>query len=759
VGRRAEPAKPVRYALGFAATAITLVGLTLVLVLVVFPRRFVLDSGLRESGLSFPSTAAPFAPPPEVPRPAVAKAVIAPPPRPGPAERLWNEVLPLLRAGRYGQALPLFASYLHDHPGDRDVRRQRAITLDRAGRWSMAEAAYAGLLKERDDPDVRLLYARALRDHGRLDEAEEQYRILRGRRPDDVGLALESAQSLAWGRRYAAAAGILSATLSAHPDDTRVRVELARIYYWAGRLHEADGLLSTLPPDSLAAAGAQQLHSDVVAALTPPNHPKPAPSLAELADQALVRGEYRTAADLYRRALEATPADTVIQRRYADVLQYRLDDLAGAREVLRRLQPACADDPILDLRIAQLEAWTGQSQEATRRLEGLLLAQARPDTAGPRLDTHRRAQARALLGDLYRWNGLRRLSATTYEEALADDPSNEDARQGLETLHADVRRQVENAERPRLGTDVYSYNDSDDFTRLDLGLEGVVLDGTWVMGARAGSRLLRGSGLDGLAATERGLFADIELGRWWRMATLRTAIRMGMERVDPRGTDATLDVSLRFANPRSSQTNILFHHGPAYPLTVTRSSLLAGVDLNRLTLSATRRLSGPWSLTLRGDAARLGAPDAAAWPSGHASLRLEGDVSLGRALSDAITVGGTGSALTYTDSASVSNGRRLFWDPKAVLALGLYAQWAQPFGEGWGLNGRFAPGLAFIDERTRAAFDRVFHVSAEGGVTYRAQGVSTKLDVFYDQGRFNGYRDYGARVAVSATGLLGGGGQ
>lgn len=740
-------------------TAIILAGLTLVLVLVVFPRRFVLDSGLRESGLSFPATAAPFAPPPEVPRPAVARPVVTVPPRPGPAQRLWNEVLPLLRAGRYEQALPLFSSYLHDHPSDRAVRRERAITLDRAGRWSLAEAAYAALLGERDDPDVRLLYARALRDHGRLDEAEEQYRILRGQRPDDVGLALESAQALAWGRRYGAAAEILTATLSAHPEENRVRVELARVDYWAGRLDEADRLLSALSPDALAATGAEQLHSDVVAALTPPERPKPAPSLAELADQALVRGEYRTAADLYRRALEATPSDTTLLRRYADVLQYRLDDLEGAREALLRIQPARADDPILELRIAQLEAWTGRSREATRRLQYLLLAQAGADTAGPRLDTRRRAQARALLGDLYRWDGLRMLSAASYRRALADDSSNEDARQGLETLHADVNRQVKEEERPRLGTDVYSYNDSDDFTRLDLGLEGVALDGTWIIGARAGSRLLRGGGLNGLAATEHGLFADVEVGRWWRLATLRTAIRVGMERVDPRGTDATLDVSLRFVNPRSFQTNILLHHGPAYPLTVTRSSLLAGVDLNRLTVNATRRLSGPWSLTLSGDAARLGAPDAAAWPTGHASLRLEGDVSVGRALSDALTVGGTGSALTYTDSASVAAGRRLFWDPKAVLALGLYAQWARSLGDNWGLNGRFAPGLAFIDERTRVGFDRVLHASAEGGVTYQAEGMSTKLDLFYGQGRFNGYRDYGARVAVSATGLLGGGGQ
>ena len=41
--------------------------------------------------------------------------------------------MPLLYAGRYRQAIPLFADYLGDYPDDRDVRREYALTLAAAG--------------------------------------------------------------------------------------------------------------------------------------------------------------------------------------------------------------------------------------------------------------------------------------------------------------------------------------------------------------------------------------------------------------------------------------------------------------------------------------------------------------------------------------------------------------------------------------------------------------------------------------------------
>ncbi|MCG6956302.1 MAG: tetratricopeptide repeat protein [Gemmatimonadetes bacterium] len=733
--------------------------MTLVLVLVILPRRYVLHAGLRESGVSFPAKAAPFTPPPEQPRPAVVRPLPATPPQPGPAERFWDEVMPLLKAGRYERTFPLFQSYLRDHPTDRNVRREWAITLDRAGRSDMAAATYSALLREHDDPEVRLLYARSLRDAGHIDEAEEQYRILRRERPGDVAVAFESAQALAWGGHYEDAAEILSGILESHPDQGEARVELARAYYSAGRLEDARAALDALSPDQLATLGADQLQTDIVAALTPPPAPEPPePSLTQRAEQALSTGEYRAAADLYEEALKATPADTALLRQYADVLQYRLEDMEGARESLLRLEPARAGDANLSFRIAQLQAWTGQHQEAMQRLEQLILAQA-ADTSGAQPDLPRRAAERALLGDLYRWDGLRVMSAATYERALVDDSTNASAQTGLETLHSDVDKQVENEENPRLGTAVSSYSDSDDFTSLDLALEGVALDGTWVVGARSGSRIVRGDGVDGLTGSERGLFADVQLGRWWRWGTLRTALRLGMERFPVAGTDAMVDASLLFDRPGSFRTEVVYHHGPAYPVTVTRSSLMAGVRMDRLTLTASRQLFGPWSLALLGDVARLSAPDAASWPNAKSSTRLEGSVSLGRSFSPGLTLGVSGDALTYTNAAPVSNAVRLFWDPKAVFSLGVYAQWSRSLGDRWDLSGRVAPSFALIDERTRSGFDRVPHISADGGLAYHTGGVSTKLDLFYYQGRFNGYRAYGARLSVSATDLFRRGGR
>ena len=51
-----------RYLLRFGVTAFLLIAGTLVLVLYVLPERYVLSSGFRESGMSFPQPSTPFVP-------------------------------------------------------------------------------------------------------------------------------------------------------------------------------------------------------------------------------------------------------------------------------------------------------------------------------------------------------------------------------------------------------------------------------------------------------------------------------------------------------------------------------------------------------------------------------------------------------------------------------------------------------------------------------------------------------------------------
>ena len=153
-----------KYFLKFTLTAIILGGMTLFLVLVVLPGRYLLSAGLQESGVNFPSETAPFNPP-------AGQHIEAPPPPPpfppsqgpirGAAEVLWEQVGPLLEAGRYAQALSLFEAYLLSYPGDRGVHREYAITLSRAGRAAEAIQAYQRLLAQKDDPGIRLLLARS----------------------------------------------------------------------------------------------------------------------------------------------------------------------------------------------------------------------------------------------------------------------------------------------------------------------------------------------------------------------------------------------------------------------------------------------------------------------------------------------------------------------------------------------------------------------------------------------------------------------
>ncbi|MCJ7629563.1 MAG: tetratricopeptide repeat protein, partial [Longimicrobiales bacterium] len=353
---------PSRYYLGFSFTALVLSGLTLFLVLVVLPRRYVLNADLRESGASFPSEAAPFSPPEELYR----EAPPPPPPPPvvvrGPAELFWSEVDPLLEAGRYPRALPLFEAYLAENPGDRGALKEYGITLDRAGSPSKAVLVYDKLLSDQNDPGIRLLLARGLRDRGRLDEATVQYRILMAETPGSGTLALELGQALAWGKEYERAAEVLSGGLAQDSTSADLRIALAQVYYWSGKLDDADRILSGVDEGTLTAAGGVPLKRDIVAALTPPEPevdevPAVTAPLSALEKIAIARAEedFETAALLYQEALRETPGDTSAWRAYADLLQFGLDDLEGARAALLPVEALGGTDPALQFRLAQLD--------------------------------------------------------------------------------------------------------------------------------------------------------------------------------------------------------------------------------------------------------------------------------------------------------------------------------------------------------------------------------------------------------------------
>lgn len=770
--RRKGSGKAGRYFFGLTTTTLVLGGLTLFLVLVVLPRRYMLSVGLVESGTSFPSEAAPFAPPEEVRQPAQP----LPPPPPevprGPAEIFWEAVDPLLAQGRYQQALPVFRDYLAANPQDDDARREYAITLSRAGHPQEAVRVFQSLLAEEDDPDLRLSLARSLRDLGRLNEAGAQYAILMRQSPDDPGLALEWGKALAWGKRYDQAAGFLEEALERFPASGEIRLQLARVYYWSNELDAADRVLAGMEGPVAESSEFVALREGVTTALTPPEEPEDSlpPTVLDLAAEAMAEEDYREAAELYARAVADAPEEVDIRTTYANILQYQLDDMEGAREELLVVEELAEPDLTLRFRLAQVDLWTGRTELAEARLTGIL-EELQAETAGAQVadsasvvaqgaDSAAAAppgvdEIQAMLGDIQRWRGDRVQAAQLYEEALEADSTNQRAESGLEEVEAETREVIHDAEEPGVGINAYGIFDSDEFSRVDLGASGVRFAGDWVWRVRAGQRWLEGSDLFGSLEDQQGQFLDLESARWWRQGTIRSGIRLGMEQIRPGENEVTLGASLHFGNLGGFRTDFTYEHGPAYPLLLTLQSLESGVVQDRISAVLSRAFGPRWSIFVAADATRIHT-DETLGTSDPNTLRLEGSLSVGRAMSDALTLGLTGRALTFTRAAPTPNDIRLFWDPRGMVAGGAYARLEKPLNDNWRWNLRVSPGLAFIDERRGVGSSLVPHFSSEGGLSHLGDRFRTELNLFYYQGRFDGYRAYGMRVSITARDWLSG---
>jgi predicted Zn-dependent protease len=745
------------YPLRFGTAAFLLISVTLVLVLFVIPERYVLSPGFRESGMSFPAPTTPFVPVASVPVPATPLPALPGATGPGPAELLWVEVLPLLERGQLGAAVPVFEAYLAEHPGDRDVRRELAVTLLAADRPGEAVPLIRALLEEVPDTELRLLLARTLRDLRRVDEASVEYARLGAARPDDEALALEWAQAHAWIEEYEEAAAILTAALARRPGSVPLGVELARVYYAMGRLRDAVVLLIDLDPGEVTAAGGGELRASVLAAYFPmvpevasaPGQPTP----LERALAARFAGDHQRARTLLEAALAARPGDRELWLAYADLLEYELADFEEALRALLEADRLGAPDPALELRLAQLEVWTGRNAEAMERLDALL---ASLDAGAIGSAAVSRADVLALRGDLERWQGDRIRAARSYRLALAADPRSQRALDGLAALEAEVAQQLLELEAPGLSGLAYSLADSDDFLRFDAGGEWSDVAGVgWVWGGAAGQRWLGGFDLDGVDASRSGVFAGLEVARWWRWGTLRSGVDVGAERLRS-SWDVLLGASLRHRGVGGRYTELRFDHGPAHSLASTLQSLLAEVVHERLSVTHTRTLGTRWSVSAVLEGARLRTLSGSTSGS-DATDRLQLALAAGRAVNRSLTVGLATRALAFTEAAPLTGtgpaARALFWDPSGAFSAGPYASVAHEISTSWRLSGRLNPGLALIDERrpVGAGYDLVPHISAEAGVRHEGR-LSTALELFYYQGQFDGYRSYGARVTVGARG-------
>lgn len=767
----------VSYPARFGITALALTAVTLVLVLVVLPRRYVLSSGFREAGVSFPVTEPTFtpsetvrrpAPPPPMDRAIGGPEQLSPGTLPGPAEMLWAAVTPLLQTERWEEALPFFRWYLGGHPGDRNVEREYAITLIWAGRAGEAVpvlrriVAYPGGA----DRNTELLLARTLRDLGRPGEADAVYRTLWEAEPDPA-LAAEWARAWAWHERYGEAVVVLCRGRERFPDDPELTVELARTFYALGGLDAASALLASLDEPTLRARQALALRDDVEAALyVPEASPSPAPSRVEEALRARVDGDDERAEALLREALALDESDRAAWQALADLLEYELQDMEGSRSALLRVAGLGGDDPALQLRIARLEMWTDRTEQARDRLDALLARLPARDaaeaaagsagsarSAGDAPDPVHRADVLALLGDLARWDGDRPAADRRYREALAADPDHAPAHAGLDALRDEVDRTIRSVETPGPRVTVTTFRDSDDFTRVDLAAGWTGVDGRWVLGATSGSRRLEGFTPAGPFGDLQGAFGSVEVARWWRLGTLRTAAEIGGESVQSGIRNLTFRASVRLLHGGGARTELRYERGPAYPLTVTLQSAAAEVVQNRFSVETSRPLSPRWTLDGLAQIASLSPGDTGAdLPS---TTRLFGSASAARRLDHRFVAGLEAQVLGYTGAAPTMSDRPLFWDPRTAVSVLPFARWEDRLGGPWSARARLAGGVAAMDERRRDGWTVVPQISGEAGVALESGGLRGGVDLFYLQSRSEGYRAWGLRFTLGAPGVLG----
>ncbi|MDT8437144.1 MAG: tetratricopeptide repeat protein [Gemmatimonadota bacterium] len=716
------------YWIRFVFVTATLIAVTGLLVLVVMPRRFVLEAGFRESGMSFPTARVGFR------RPEPAPLVSPPPPparpAPGPAELLWAELDPLLAAGQRDSALVLMEAYLADRPGDLAVRRQRARTLAALGRRDAAIAEWRDILAASGARADRLALARLLRDTEAFEEAATRYRELLAARPADDDLRHEYARTLVWAERYGAAEVELRDLLSRRPSDDELRLELARVLYWSGRPDEARAVLAAVPPQSPHATEARKLDAELAALLATPPAPEPVPpTLVERARTALEEGRMDEAERLYRQAIDAAPDDAALREEWIDVLQYRLEDLEAARDALLLHAERTELSTDQKIRLAELHAWTGQEAEARAILEQVVAEEPG------------RSDAWAFLGDLRRWNDEPVAAATAYREAQEVDPRSPRARAGLEALR--IRRERLVAEREPTGGGPASslFSDSDEFLRLDVAGDAAFRWSLSSLRARAGYRRLEGFDLAGVETEDDGFFGEVELARWWREASLRTAVTVGAEELADAGFEPWAALEVHAPDAGGFSLTGRLETGPAHPLTATLESVIEPVRADRLQVSLFRPLGERWTLGVSLDGGLLSGAD-------DTNARFAGWASLSRQVTDVLSVELGTSLIGFGDAAPAPTGRRLYWDPRLFWATTASLTAASRPVRGWGWRARVTGGAAYADERDAPDTEWIPQLGLEGGIVLRGARQDLRLDAFYRQSREDDYSAWGLDFSI-----------
>ena len=729
---RQEKQRRIPYWVSYGLTAGFLLAVTTALVTLVLPARYVLTADLRESGISFPTTADALAFPMPTPEP-----LIQPPPEAqrivepelGPAELLWAEIDPLLANQRYDEAIADMDRYLLDHPADLSVRRERARTLALAGDIPAARDAFEDLVERRDSPLDRLSLARLMRDLGEVDKAAALYRELITERPTDFELHHEVARFYMWAERYPEAEALLRDLVVRAPGVGAYRLDLARVLYWADRPSEARVILAGIPDDAPEAAEARALDEELANLLRPPPEPEPEPeTLVDQARRAAADEDLEAAAALYARAIAETPEDRALALERIDFLQYRLEDHDAAITAILAYEDRFGADPDLSYRLAELYVWTGREPEAMRVLEALVR------------DHPNRADAWGLLGDVYRYADERGKARKAYERAVELQPGESHAAIGLPELDR-LRAQTIAAREPiGVGPSVSLFSDSDDFLRLDLGGSAGWVGSTFALDLTVGYRRLEGIDLAGMDASDNGFFASLQASRWWSQASVRTALRAGVDHLDQFGTEPTFGLSIEKFDTSGSSLSLRYDHSPAYLLAATLESAVAEVAADKVEVVGARQLGGDWALVASADLA---------WYDGGGltNTRVGGGATISRRLGPLFRAEFGTRLIGFSDPAPVI-GRRLYWDPTLFWSNTIGLSLSRFPERGLGYRARIIGGAAFSDERDQLETRWVPQFGVDAGLRWLGERTTLDLGAYYRQSREDEYSAFGLDLTL-----------
>lgn len=700
-------------------------GFTSTFVLVVLPKRFILQSGLIESGITFENETLPFLPP--VRQPEIRPTHPATPLEGvgvGPSEQFWTDVLPLLESEDYDAALPVFAEYLNLFPDDMDVWREYAVALVRADRGVEAETALLRLI-ESGDNNARLELARLQRDRGDVDQAIALFREIVADNPDNADLRLELARSLVWAEQYEEAISLYRELAREFPHALPIRLEFAQALFWHGRTEHAFFVLSGYPSHDSAWPTVEQLMAEVVPLVAPP-----VLTLAEMIQQSIDGGNLQYATELYGRLLARTPFESDRWNEWVDFLQYQLEDLEAARIALMSRDSVHGLDPDQRFRLAQLHVWTQHEDLAKSELLGLV-------STNPG-----RADAWALLGDVYRWEGDRIQATNAYRRALALSADNEEALFGLSEIREQVDLAIAERDPNGVNPELAYFQDSDDFSRFDLAVRAAQRWYSTGIALRTGYRRLNGPGTDGTLGEEPGPFAEAELVQWWRLGTIRTSVSAGVERLGTLGTEPAINAQIEVPDAGGTALQVAYSHGAAYAHTATLLSVQGGVRSDDIQVSAYRGLGERWSIAGTANVVSLRG-------GGTDNVRLSSAATATGQLSQVLLAGVTSRFLTHTEAAPLLDSRRLYWDPSAFWTNSLLLELRTPDGQAWTVFGRLTPGVALANERETAGTQFVPQFSTEAGAAYEKGRISIAGDVAYNRGRAGDYHSFAANLLLS----------